>query len=401
MELTHIFSEILWWIIVAIFILYYPIKIFIEHKEEKKFIAHMENLREQIQDQYGWDIRYYSCTRFSSKEEFINKYEIQIVAFREPVFPKGLYFKNFIYMDKNVLLKYPNQLLLDLGDLKYELQNKKNKSPSNEGVSRSKNTQERGKHKPMVEIPYIDIKATTSEINRVLTDVVDRWPAKMEYSIEPVTLRKNRNSGRRIKFKNEHDDLKFDVVTKYDPNTDTIIFCNLKIASMKKKFYLADMGVQYQPGASEDTTLLAVTCLIKLAEEFNGTIACLASDDVMTIIKNGKKVEAEGIGLIDTNGEVYVPSNFDKPISVKDEDDESSFQINKPINVWLDENPKVKEKMMTYNTMPERMDFVGKVLIQLKLRDTIDTDEFMDIFRQAGVIGFSDSSVSNIYKLLI
>ena len=47
------------------------------------------------------------------------------------------------------------------------------------------------------------------------------------------------------------------------------------------------------------------------------------------------------------------------------------------------------------------MNYIGKYLVAARLNDEIDSDEFVDIFRQAGVIGFSDASILSIYKLLM
>ena len=49
----------------------------------------------------------------------------------------------------------------------------------------------------------------------------------------------------------------------------------------------------------------------------------------------------------------------------------------------------------------QQMDIIGKWLIQARCNDEIDSSEFMDIFCQAGILGFSDQSVLNIYKLLM
>ena len=51
--------------------------------------------------------------------------------------------------------------------------------------------------------------------------------------------------------------------------------------------------------------------------------------------------------------------------------------------------------------MNDKMNYIGKYLINAKLKEEIDSEEFLDIFCQAGIIGFSEQSVINIYKLIM
>ena len=57
--------------------------------------------------------------------------------------------------------------------------------------------------------------------------------------------------------------------------------------------------------------------------------------------------------------------------------------------------------MLMGKNLNQQMDIIGKWLIQARCNDEIDSSEFMDIFCQAGILGFSDQSVLNIYKLLM
>ena len=70
------------------------------------------------------------------------------------------------------------------------------------------------------------------------------------------------------------------------------------------------------------------------------------------------------------------------------------------ISQWLSEHRNVAAAISQIPDVADKMNYIGKYLIKERLSDKIDQDEFMDIFRQAGLFGFSDQSVLNIYKLL-
>ena len=117
----------------------------------------------------------------------------------------------------------------------------------------------------------------------------------------------------------------------------------------------------------------------------------------MSIVSNGNHRNVRSVGLIDSDGNVFACSGAKK---LKGDTEDIGFTINQPIGEWLDEHTEIQRNIASLQ-LDQKMNYIGKWLIQAKLKEEIDTDEFMDIFRQAGIFGFSDQSVLNIYKLIM
>lgn len=66
---------------------------------------------------------------------------------------------------------------------------------------------------------------------------------------------------------------------------------------------------------------------------------------------------------------------------------------------WMKDNKDVMANTQNMQ-LNEKMDFLGKYLMKQKMNDEIESTEFIDLFKQAGIIGFSDKSLINFYELI-
>lgn len=69
---------------------------------------------------------------------------------------------------------------------------------------------------------------------------------------------------------------------------------------------------------------------------------------------------------------------------------------------WLNQNTELMDllKQNKVNDLNEKMNYIGKYLLQKKTSDDIKQREFLELFMQAGTIGFSDSQLQFMYKIL-
>lgn len=86
----------------------------------------------------------------------------------------------------------------------------------------------------------------------------------------------------------------------------------------------------------------------------------------------------------------------------EEEDDTAHFKVNVSIKEYLTNNPDVANELKSLGctTMEQKLNALGKKLIQLKLQDEISYTLFIDLFRQCGVLGATDPAVVRFYKLL-
>ena len=133
-------------------------------------------------------------------------------------------------------------------------------------------------------------------------------------------------------------------------------------------------------------------------ENHKATVAFVDAKSDVTLIKEGNIQNKVSLAIVDSNGNVY--SNLKAKSINSIDDDDVDFHVKKPINEWLQEH---KEVGAAISKLPlnQKMDYIGKYLIQARVNDEIDASEFADIFCQAGLFGFSDPSVLKIYKLLM
>lgn len=251
----------------------------------------------------------------------------------------------------------------------------------------------------MLEIATIDIKCPLQKFNQEFTEYVDNWHCDdFSFKTETVTSAKGNQMFLTILTNPNSGELK--IVAQLENNGQDIHFTNIKLKSYNNGYCIYSLHDSAYEGTDEDPSELMGEFLVKLAIMQKGSIAIrIPSSSNANIISDGKTKSYEGLAFIDSDGKVYAPDKITTISSFSDKND-GKIVVNKPIGEWISSIPELTEELKNHSSVNQKMDCIGKYLISKKLSDEIDSDEFMDIFMQAGVFGFSDPNVSSIYKLL-
>lgn len=224
----------------------------------------------------------------------------------------------------------------------------------------------------------------------------------MTYDFKNSIMKRSGQEVCLITVHNDGDNAYSTIVGKKDNINNEIIFTPMKIKNVDESFFSSAFTDPDVIGGDNDPAAFLYDCLGKIAEQRGGTFACLFSDGTIQIVKDGTRKQHGYLCCTDVDGHLYSP-NGGTSTDLEDGDDDDdgpSLRIKTPINVWLQQNPAVAAAINGIGTIDGKMNYIGKFLVNARLNDEIDSSEFMDIFRQAGVFGFSDPSVLNFYKLL-
>lgn len=248
----------------------------------------------------------------------------------------------------------------------------------------------------MFELQIADIEFSMPEqdFKNAFQEQIDNYSDHMNYQIK--TLRtKYGNTMYKISVDNGNNS-SIDIVAEQDVVTGDVHFHPVKLANFNESFY----SVHYDDdiaGSSADPCMFICYALRNICIEQKGNFAYVDPNGDTVLIKEGSHKRGATLAIVDDDGAVY--SSYGAK-SVKAASENISFEVKKPIAEWLQENPNVAAAIQTLS-LDQKMNYIGKYLIQLRTNDEIDAEEFMDVFCQAGLIGFTDKTVANIYKLLM
>ena len=246
-----------------------------------------------------------------------------------------------------------------------------------------------------VQIADIDLTMPLADFEKDFQDEISNWGASMNYTVTTMSTKRGKNMYKLVIDNTNSSE--FTVVAEQDISNGDIVFHPLILQSINNSFYKMSYSDYSIVGQDEDPSVFFCHALENIATNHNGTFAYIDSDARMSIVSNGKHKNVRSVGLIDSDGNVFACSGAKK---LKGDTEDIGFTINQPIGEWLDEHIEIQRNIASLQ-LDQKMNYIGKWLIQAKLKEEIDTDEFMDIFRQAGIFGFSDQSVLNIYKLIM
>lgn len=132
-----------------------------------------------------------------------------------------------------------------------------------------------------------------------------------------------------------------------------------------------------------------------LTYECNGDLSAYDNELYAYLVHEGKKLKADfGIVREDSKGKVNLEEDEDDGIT--------NYRVNVSIKEYLTSNPDIAAelKALGCNSFEEKLNALGKKLIQLKLEEKINYNLFTDLFRQCGLLGATDPTVKRFYKLL-
>lgn len=251
----------------------------------------------------------------------------------------------------------------------------------------------------MLKLQIADIKLSMciQDFERELKDFADNYSESMNYMVKPMSTKRGKNMYKVVIDNYSHD--VFEIIGERDDVTGDIHFHPLKLQNMNESFYNCTYSDPSIIGQDNDPAVFVTSFLKLMCTNTNkGSFAYIESNGNPVIIKDGSHKRTASIALVDGDGNIYSCSGAK---SIKGATDDVGFSVNKPIGEWVSENPDVQREIAKLPSMDAKMNYIGKYLITAKVNEEIDSDEFMDIFCQAGIIGFSEPSVINIYKLIM
>lgn len=247
-----------------------------------------------------------------------------------------------------------------------------------------------------LQIANIELTMPVQDFKQKLQDWIDNYSVTMNYDLKSMSTKMGKHMYKLI-IDNCNNSY-VEVVGERDDVSGDIKFHPLKLANMHESFYATHYNDRSIMGQDEDPAMFVVDMFKNLCVAFKGSFACIDSIGNTSLIKDGNSKRVSSIALVDGDGNVYSCAGAK---SIKGASDGPDFSVKKPIGEWLGENPDVQREIAKLPDMYDKMNFIGKYLINAKIKEEIDSEEFMDIFCQAGIIGFSEPSVLNIYKLIM
>jgi len=206
----------------------------------------------------------------------------------------------------------------------------------------------------------------------------------------------------KIEVNNKDVSSKTTLLFEKNANNSDIMFVPTGFQSFGGTFYKHESTEQNLD--SDDDTLYASICYLEeLAKQKKGMFAATTEHKTICVV-NGNSKGAKDC-LVDSNGNVYGAKDV-KNVYLGASIGNISVQFNTPIGQWIKQkkldDPMFDQQMSnTSLSTSDKMNFIGKYLITARSNDEIDSEEFKDIFHQAGLLGFTDQAVLNIYKLIV
>lgn len=246
-----------------------------------------------------------------------------------------------------------------------------------------------------LQIANIELQIPIQDFETAMQNSVDNYSYHMNYNIKPMSTKRGKNMYKLIIDNGNNSEIQ--VVAERDDINGDICFHPLKLQNMRESFYSFNYDDTDIVGTPEDPCVFFCETISNMCRAHKGSFAYITPAGNPFIIKDGNFKKGASIALVDSDGIVYSCAGAK---SVKGATDGPDFSVKKPIGEWLSENTDVQ---MAIAKLPldQKMNYIGQYLIKAKLKEEIESDEFMDIFCQAGIFGFSDPSVLNIYKLIM
>lgn len=247
-----------------------------------------------------------------------------------------------------------------------------------------------------MQIADIDLKMPVQDFEREVQDYINNHSTDMNYELKQMSTRMGKHM---YKLTVDNDNgSSFEIIGERDDISGDISFHPLKLSNMNESFYKSYCTDNDIICTDEDPAHFMAYVFKTLCYNHKGSFACIEPNGDSTLIQKGNNKKVSSIAIVDSDGNVYSCAGAK---NVKGASDGPDFSVKKPIGEWLKENPDVQRELAKLPQMNDKMNYIGKYLINAKVKEEIDSEEFMDIFCQAGIIGFSEPSVLNIYKLIM
>lgn len=261
----------------------------------------------------------------------------------------------------------------------------------------------------MIEFIDFDIKISKDDFTDLLDDVIanNNDFDEIEYQVQE----KQTKFGKTlyvIHFDDNGNSETFDVIAdKPSPTANEMWFHYMKLQNFNYSFVRTS-----SPATYEDIYCRLISeALSKSAlHTKNGKFVAIYSGNGITVIEKGKKLDGKNYDIavrdVVKDKYYYRTTDVSDESASEEEDDEDDFQITKfkvkkPIFEWVKENPDLVKMVEGKSDISERMNIIGKFLMKKKLDGDLDSDLFINLYRQCGIIGFSDPTTKKFYSLLM
>lgn len=245
----------------------------------------------------------------------------------------------------------------------------------------------------------INLRMPEKTFEDELNDACANANSPMKYTGRHLQMRLSGKEMLKAVVENDAGTASFSFVAERDTARGELIFTPFKLRSLNETFFTSSYNDDSIADTDEDPALFVFEFLRDQCIKRQGTFAYVSASHRTQIVREGKPKQVVNLALVDGDNNVYCCSDAKRMVGESD-DNGPSFTIQTPINVWLQQNREVATAINSIQDIGDKMDYIGQWLIQARLNDEVDQEEFMDIFRQAGIFGFKNASVQRIYKLL-
>ena len=246
-----------------------------------------------------------------------------------------------------------------------------------------------------LQIASIELQMPLQDFENALQDCVDDYSEHMNYNIKSMSTKRGKSMYKLTIDNGSNSEV--NIVAEKDDVSGDMCFHPLKLQNMNESFYTFHYDDTSIAGQDIDPCMFFCWAMARICGNHKGSFAYITPSGRPHIIKDGAAKRSTSIALVDSDGNVYSCLGAK---TVKGAVDGADFSVKKPIGEWLSENPDV-QRAIAKLPLDQKMNYIGQYLIKAKLKEEIDSDEFTDIFCQAGIFGFSEPSVLNIYKLIM
>lgn len=256
----------------------------------------------------------------------------------------------------------------------------------------------------MTKIYDIDFSCPHDEFMDGLRDFLSNWGKCNMTANSTENATRNGKYMYKIEVTNQDDSNVTTMLFEKNSNNGDIIFAPTGFRSFGGTFYKTENLAPDVEDTEEDTSKALVAFIEEKAKTSKGKFVCKIGNDIICVVNGNSKNAKECI--VDSNGSVYGSKEISSVSILDDGSTHVSFKT--PIGEWNKqrklEDPDFANVLNDKSTSTtDKMNYIGKYVVTLKANDEIESEEFKDIFIQAGLFtsGFSsDKTLSMIYKLL-
>lgn len=210
-----------------------------------------------------------------------------------------------------------------------------------------------------------------------------------------------------VNFDDNGSNESFDIIAdKTSPTSQEMWFHYMKLANFNYGFARSSNSGMYESLYS----VFLKEVFQEAAKKTKGRLVALEGNvQNITVIEKGNRLDSKktfdiAVRDIAKNSYYYKSTDISQDNEEDDEDEDdfklTKFKVKKPIFDWVRENPDLVG-ILQGKSMETRMDIIGKYLMKKKLDGDIDSDLFINLYTQCGIIGFSDPTTKKFYSLIM